>query len=119
MESLSKNGPLDGGVNFQEIAEMSESLTGADLKSLLYNAQLQAAHKTLKDIGQQEKQNEDSIHRLDPEFQAVSDKNSLPSEGRKGARRALVFKITPSGIEKETNAELQDKVSYYTASGPE
>ncbi|XP_041039764.1 peroxisome biogenesis factor 1 isoform X2 [Carcharodon carcharias] len=47
LKALSQSLPLADDVDFQQIATMTEYFTGADLKALLYNAQLDAVHNTL------------------------------------------------------------------------
>ncbi|XP_053570014.1 peroxisomal ATPase PEX1 isoform X2 [Bombina bombina] len=47
LKGLSQQMLLDVDVNFQQIATMTEHFTGADLKALLYNAQLEAIHAKL------------------------------------------------------------------------
>ncbi|XP_078094984.1 peroxisomal ATPase PEX1 isoform X3 [Mustelus asterias] len=47
LKALSHSLPLGDDVDFQRIATMTEYFTGADLKALLYNAQLDAVHNTL------------------------------------------------------------------------
>ncbi|XP_067864854.1 peroxisome biogenesis factor 1 isoform X2 [Heterodontus francisci] len=47
LKALSQSLPLADDVDFQQIATMTEYFTGADLKALLCNAQLDAVHSTL------------------------------------------------------------------------
>lgn len=47
MKALSHSLPLAHDVDFQHLAEKTEHFTGADLKALLYNAQLEAVHANL------------------------------------------------------------------------
>ena len=49
LNALSKDLPLDSSVNFSALADATEGFTGADLKAVLYNAQLEAVHKALHD----------------------------------------------------------------------
>uniref|UniRef100_A0A6J0SWW8 Peroxisomal ATPase PEX1 isoform X2 n=1 Tax=Pogona vitticeps TaxID=103695 RepID=A0A6J0SWW8_9SAUR len=56
LKALSHSLPLAHDVDFQHVAEKTEHFTGADLKALLYNAQLEAVHANLgsslpQDIG--------------------------------------------------------------------
>nr|XP_020640891.1 peroxisome biogenesis factor 1 isoform X2 [Pogona vitticeps] len=56
LKALSHSLPLAHDVDFQPVAEKTEHFTGADLKALLYNAQLEAVHANLgsslpQDIG--------------------------------------------------------------------
>lgn len=56
LKALSHSLPLAHDVDFQHLAEKTEHFTGADLKALLYNAQLEAVHANLgsafpQDIG--------------------------------------------------------------------
>ena len=47
LSALSKDLPLAGDVDFGALVDQTEGFTGADLKAVLYNAQLEAVHKTL------------------------------------------------------------------------
>ncbi|XP_063308514.1 peroxisomal ATPase PEX1 isoform X1 [Pelobates fuscus] len=47
LKGLSHSMLLDDDVNFRQIAALTENFTGADLKALLYNAQLEAIHSSL------------------------------------------------------------------------
>ncbi|XP_056374995.1 peroxisomal ATPase PEX1 isoform X2 [Hyla sarda] len=47
LKGLSRSMTLDGDVDFQYIASRTMTFTGADLKALLYNAQLEAIHSSL------------------------------------------------------------------------
>lgn len=47
LKALSQTLPLADDVDFQQIASMTEYFTGADLKALFCNAQLDAIHSTL------------------------------------------------------------------------
>ncbi|XP_039379575.1 peroxisome biogenesis factor 1 isoform X6 [Mauremys reevesii] len=56
LKALSHSLPLANDVDFQHLAAKTEHFTGADLKALLYNAQLEAIHASLgsnlpQDIG--------------------------------------------------------------------
>ena len=42
---MSRNLSLEHDVVLEDVAEMCENFTGADLKALLYNAQLEAIHR--------------------------------------------------------------------------
>ena len=47
LEALSKSLPLSKDIDFQTVASTCQHFTGADLKALLYNAQLLVAHKVI------------------------------------------------------------------------
>ncbi|XP_063777444.1 peroxisomal ATPase PEX1 isoform X2 [Pseudophryne corroboree] len=47
LKGLSHSMLLDDDVDFRSIASVTENFTGADLKALLYNAQLEAIHSSL------------------------------------------------------------------------
>ncbi|XP_043923611.1 peroxisome biogenesis factor 1 [Protopterus annectens] len=47
LKALSQTLPLADDVDFKQIASMTEHFTGADLKALLYNAQLETIHTNL------------------------------------------------------------------------
>ena len=51
LKALSKDLPLARDVNFLVLADRTDGFTGADLKAVLYNAQLEAVHKTLDNAG--------------------------------------------------------------------
>lgn len=50
---LSDSLPLADDVDLQHVAAVTDSFTGADLKALLYNAQLEALHGRLLSCGLQ------------------------------------------------------------------
>lgn len=50
---LSDSLPLADDVDLQNVASVTNSFTGADLKALLYNAQLEALHGRLLSCGLQ------------------------------------------------------------------
>ncbi|KAJ8334176.1 hypothetical protein SKAU_G00398150 [Synaphobranchus kaupii] len=47
LKALTQSVPLAGDVDLEQIAGATDSFTGADLKALLYNAQLEAIHSSL------------------------------------------------------------------------
>lgn len=53
LNALSDSLPLADDVDLQHVASVTESFTGADLKALLYNAQLEALHGRLLSCGLQ------------------------------------------------------------------
>ncbi|XP_032944467.1 peroxisomal ATPase PEX1 isoform X4 [Rhinolophus ferrumequinum] len=54
LNALSDSLPLADDVDLQHVASVTESFTGADLKALLYNAQLEALHGRLLSCGLQD-----------------------------------------------------------------
>ena len=47
LRALSSGVPLAADVDLEQLAALTEQFTGADLKALLYNAQLEAIHNSL------------------------------------------------------------------------
>ncbi|XP_064204357.1 peroxisome biogenesis factor 1 isoform X3 [Anguilla rostrata] len=47
LKALTQSVPLAGDVDLEQVASATDSFTGADLKALLYNAQLEAVHSCL------------------------------------------------------------------------
>ena len=47
LKALSNGVPLAADVDLEQLAAATEQFTGADLKALLYNAQLEAVHNSL------------------------------------------------------------------------
>ncbi|KAL0166107.1 hypothetical protein M9458_037951, partial [Cirrhinus mrigala] len=47
LKALTHSVPLAADVDLEQIAVATELFTGADLKALLYNAQLEAIHSSL------------------------------------------------------------------------
>lgn len=47
LKALSAGVPLAADVDLEQLAAATEQFTGADLKALLYNAQLEAIHNSL------------------------------------------------------------------------
>ena len=98
---------LDASVNLAEVAAGTKGFTGADLKALLYNAQLLTAHEALDRKSKME--------------QLASSKSSS-SGGGEGAEsgyssergntfaRAFVFEQTASGLRKPVPSAQQTKV---------
>ncbi|XP_058534089.1 peroxisomal ATPase PEX1 isoform X1 [Ochotona princeps] len=54
LKALSASLPLAGDADLQHVAALTDSFTGADLKALLYNAQLEALHASLLPSGLQD-----------------------------------------------------------------
>ena len=50
MEALGRKLKLEDSVNFEEISHKTNFYSGADLKALLYNAQLKSIHRTFPDL---------------------------------------------------------------------
>lgn len=50
LKALSHSLSLANDVDFQDLAAKTERFTGADLKALLYNAQLEAIHTSLTQV---------------------------------------------------------------------
>lgn len=95
---LSKGQASMSDSGLREIATATEGFTGADLKALLYSAQLQAAHEALeKKTREEEKQRRVSEHSL--------------SEVSPGA---AVFMAETDGEEEERPASLSSTSSLLT-----
>lgn len=106
LEALSRDVPLDDTVDFKAVAEKCQDFSGADLKAVLYNAQLQAAHEALR--RKQEIQASQEEEALDT---AVVLPESVVIRNRRGsAAQAMVFRWTPSGAEKQEDPHLEEKV---------
>lgn len=91
LKALCRGIPLGGDVDLREIADKTHGFTGADLKAVLYNAQLQAAHAA-----------------LDSDMEHMTGKT--PEEGGRGLRneqtvsserKKLVFRLNSSGLKKD------------------
>nr|XP_006114531.1 peroxisome biogenesis factor 1 isoform X2 [Pelodiscus sinensis] len=68
LKALSHSLPLANDVDFQLLAAKTEHFTGADLKALLYNAQLEAIHASLgSSLPQEQKSFEEQEARRDKE----------------------------------------------------
>ena len=111
--SLSRGMPLAPGVNLTEIGSKSPGLTGADLKAVLYSAQLQAAHEAL--AMKQRGSREQSLSDIDLlETPGTSGRGSSIESG--SLRRPLVFECTRSGVRKNSQLSnsLESKVGKHT-----
>lgn len=113
-------------VRLREIASKTEGFTGADLKALLYSAQLQAAHEALDRKKREEREKErrasqHSLSEMSPAAALVGEREmlSLPAGGEErwgsGSGGILVFEGTGSGgvrdcEEEMPQAELLSKV---------
>ena len=106
--------------HLREIASKTEGFTGADLKALLYSAQLQAAHEALerKKMEEREKErraSEHSLSEMSPAAALVGERELLLSgsgseEGSwstvsHGAGRMLMFEGTVSGGVRDCEEE--------------
>ena len=103
--------PLAPGVNLMEIGSKSPGLTGADLKAVLYSAQLQAAHEALS--MKQRGSRQQSLSEVDTdllETPETSGRGSSIASGSSG--RPLVFECTKSGVRKNSllSNSLESKV---------
>ncbi|WRT67611.1 uncharacterized protein IL334_004583 [Kwoniella shivajii] len=49
LQSIAKNLNLSANVNWEELAEKTEGMSGADLQAVVYNAHLEVIHSTLDD----------------------------------------------------------------------
>ena len=100
---------LDASVNLAEVAARTKGFTGADLKALLYNAQLLTAHEALDRKSKME--------------QLASSKSSSSGGGEAESgyssergntfARAFVFEQTASGLRKPVPSAQQTKVCVY------
>ena len=105
--------PIASGVNLGEIASKTEGMTGADLKALLYSAQLQAAHETL--IARQNSKETSLTESLDvglvPSTPDTSGRGS--SIASVSTKRPLVFNFTEGGVRKSSqlSSSLESTVS--------
>ena len=96
--------PLENHANLQTIAKQTEAFTGADLKALLYNAQLQSAHEVLEWRAHSSR-----------EAKTETEGDGTPAEQKKNAGdnsvdRALVFAFTDTGLRRQKAPQLESKV---------
>lgn len=47
LKAVSRSLPLDGDLRFDEVAELTEGFTGADLQALIYSAHLEVVHESI------------------------------------------------------------------------
>ncbi len=94
--------PIAPGVDLGEIASKAEGMTGADLKALLYSAQLQAAHETL--TARQQSRENSLTESLDADVVT-----STPDTSGRGSsiasvstKRPLVFNFTEGGVRRSS-----------------
>lgn len=93
--------PLDGSADLEEIAKKTREFSGADLKALLYNAQLQSAHQSLE--------NARRVSRASSKAQ--TDELDSPSQLTPNERRPAIYHSTASGVERDSrHPELEHKV---------
>ncbi|PLW11120.1 hypothetical protein PCANC_23630 [Puccinia coronata f. sp. avenae] len=71
LKAVSRTLPLDGDLCFEEVAQLTEGFTGADLQALIYSAHLEVVHETIhaKTQEMEEKRNvgyhaKDHTHKL-------------------------------------------------------
>ena len=65
MTALSRNLPISHDIDLRSIAMQCDYFTGADIKALLYNAQLEAIHD-VHDVRMASKDVDESLGALDP-----------------------------------------------------
>ena len=105
-------------VRLKEIATSTEGFTGADLKALLYSAQLQAAHEALdrkkrEEIEMERRPSQHSLSEISPSAALVWEGGEETSTS---SARLLTFESTESGgvrdcDEDRPQALLSSKVS--------
>lgn len=111
------------GVNLKELASQTEGFTGADLKALLYSAQLAAAHEAL-DRKKREKESEllesiGSLSDMSPSAAVMGGDSDLSDEERWSINRTsssatyFTFQSTEAGVTEceDRSHELAPKVS--------
>ncbi len=114
--------PLDDGVDLWEIAESSPDFSGADLKALLYNAQLEVAHEALRrtqelktfeaKAQEEEREEEEAVDTRGLEDSAAT-LMELPrsfvrrSFRARGKKRVMVFRWSPSGVQRHSDPQLE------------
>ena len=105
--------PIAPGVDLGEIASKAEGMTGADLKALLYSAQLQAAHETL--TARQQSRENSLTESLDADVVTSTPDTSCrgSSIALVSTKRPLVFKFTEGGVRKSSqlSSSLESTVS--------
>ena len=105
-------------VGLREIASKTEGFTGADLKALLYSAQLQAAHEALERKKKTDSENEQqgsqhSLSELSPAA-ALVDECDMEDEteerwtSHSSDGRLLMFQSTQTGVEDYIDDEPQE-----------
>ena len=91
LKALCRGIPLDEDVDLKEIAEKTDGFTGADLKAVLYNAQLQAAHAAL----------DFDMEHMTRETPEEGDRELRNDQRLSSERKKLVFHFNPSGLNKD------------------
>ncbi len=119
LENLSAGIPLAPNVDLEKVAAKSEGMTGADLKALLYNAQLLATHQTL---GDSEEVGTSHLTQLQETRKTQSPEPGVPSTptvkpGSGSLQRPLVFKdgvrITSSSLSKSLQSTVSGLLLLY------
>ena len=108
--ALSKDMPLAPGVNMKVIAGKAKGMTGADLKAVLYSAQLQAAHESLTSKqGSREPSLTESSETLNTPN--TSGRGSSVASG--SGMRPLVFNFSGGSVQKmsQLSSSMETKVS--------
>ena len=110
--------PLENHADLQTIAKQTEAFTGADLKALLYNAQLQSAHEVLE---RRAHSSREAKTKTESESEFISQDISATPKKRKSAgdkpekrvgkeRKPLVFGYTDTGLKRQNEPLLESKV---------
>ena len=110
-------------VDLKEIASKTEGFTGADLKALLYSAQLQTAHEALErkrkeDSEKEHRLSQHSLSELSPAAALVEEceMETETEEKLTSAGKFLTFQSTQFGVQDckdEPQEALLSKVSPY------
>ena len=96
--------PFDEEVDLEEVAEKTDGFTGADLKAVLYNAQLQAAHAALDSEAEHRRR---SVRTSEEDNKELIRKKRMSGGGE---IRKLVFSFSSSGLSKDCHAVDEHQV---------
>lgn len=96
-------------IRLREIATKTEGFTGADLKALLYSAQLQTAHEALERKKKEEREKErrasqHSLSEMSPAAALVGERE-LPGGEDRWTKALLMFEGTESGGVRDCDEE--------------
>ena len=104
-------------VHLREIASKTEGFTGADLKALLYSAQLQAAHEALERKKKEEREKErrasqHSLSEMSPAAALVGERELAGGSEERwtGLGRILMFEGTEGGGVRDCKEETPQAV---------
>lgn len=107
LKALSRDIPLHSTADLSEIARSTENYTGADLKALLYSAQLRAVHRVLDE----DRTDVKSSSSADAEATSETVDGRGHDEREPASSRVMVYRLSGPRCEgTQAEPELEERV---------